>query len=44
MVQENVKKIPLRWSISATGKSLPDPKSDHWFNPECVSNMYQSDV
>lgn len=26
-------KIPLRWSVSAVGKLLPDPKSDHWFNP-----------
>lgn len=30
-------------SQSQPGKTLPDLKSDLWFNPECVSNIYQSD-
>jgi len=43
MVQQKIKRL-LMWPVSDTGKSLPDPRSYHWLNPECVSNLYQSDV
>lgn len=34
--------MPPQWSVSATGKFLPDPKSDHYFIPEFLSKIYQS--